>query len=137
LLSKLKSTLFLKFIIIVTLLFFTLFLVSYALFNNFIIEHISIEKLDLVMDDFYTIWLEIGISFFILLTIALYVFSRTIKKITTDISSLTLYLEKISNKQYDSIIKIENYIEFLQLSMHLKNLVKRLQQKDKKQKKKS
>lgn len=136
-LSKLKSTLFLKFIIIVTLLFFTLFLVSYALFNNFIIEHISIEKLDLVMDDFYTIWLEIGISFFILLTIALYVFSRTIKKITTDISSLTLYLEKISNKQYDSIIKIENYIEFLQLSMHLKNLVKRLQQKDKKQKKKS
>jgi len=54
------------------------------------------------------------------------------KKLEEDIDALSSYLKKIDAKEYTAPIEIKNYLEFLELSILLKNLVKRLVKKEKK-----
>jgi len=58
------------------------------------------------------------------------------KKIDKDLSKIVHYLEKIDEKEYDAKLKIKHHLEFLHISVLLKNLVKRLHNKDKKSSKK-
>jgi len=58
------------------------------------------------------------------------------KKLKEDIDALSFYLKKIDAKEYDAKIEIKNYLDFLELSLLLKNLIKRVVQKDKKAAKK-
>ena len=74
---------------------------------------------------------------FIIAFLALVMMINTLhKKLNEDIDALSLYLKKIDAKEYDAQIKIKNYLDFLELSLLLKNLVKRLVQKEKKSSKK-
>jgi signal transduction histidine kinase len=52
-----------------------------------------------------------------------------------DIEQLTNYLDEISNKNYKAIIKTKYFYEFLQISLLLKNLVKKLSNRDKQKRK--
>jgi len=58
------------------------------------------------------------------------------KKLDEDIAALSYYLRKLDSKKYDAEIKIKNYLEFLEIVLLLKNLVKRLHNKEKKSSKK-
>jgi len=62
--------------------------------------------------------------------------NRLHKKLNEDIDALSNYLKKIDTKEYDAKIEIKNYLDFLELSLLLKNLVKRVVQKEKKSSKK-
>lgn len=78
-------------------------------------------------------WYILGGLFVCAFFIIVYMINNIHKKLNEDISSITNYLKKIDAKEYDANIKITNYLNFLQISLLLKNLVKRLNNKDKKQ----
>lgn len=49
-----------------------------------------------------------------------------------DLDAIRAYLEDMNDKKYDAIVKIMHYVEFLHLSLLLKNITKRLSQRAKK-----
>lgn len=82
------------------------------------------------------IWLMLGV----LATFMILLIYFSIKNISTilskDVEELQNYLNEINNKNYDAIIKINTFQEFLRISLLLKNIVKRVNQKEKKSAKK-
>ena len=54
------------------------------------------------------------------------------QRIVYDISQITNYLDEVSNKNYKAVIKTKYFYEFLQISLLLKNLVKKLSKNEKK-----
>lgn len=88
-----------------------------------------------IMDDFYSLWSKLAIIFFLILLFAFYVSKQMNKRILVDINNITEYLDQIAGKNYKAILKTEYFYEFLQISLLLKNLVKKLQQRDKKNRK--
>ena len=78
-----------------------------------------------------------GTVFLVLLTIVYFILKKILNRVQEDIDEVTLYLKEISeNKNYEAVVQIKYYLEFLQMSLLLKNIVKRLKQKDKKTSKK-
>lgn len=57
------------------------------------------------------------------------------ERIVYDIVQITKYLDEISNKNYKATIKTKYFYEFLQISLLLKNLVKKLHHRDKQKRK--
>ncbi len=92
----------------------------------------SLEK---TLLDFYSLWIKLAIAFLIVMGIAFY-FSRVMsQKITYDISQITHYLEEIANKNYNAFLKTKHFYEFLEISLMLKNLVKKLTSREKQKRK--
>ena len=88
-----------------------------------------------VMDHFYALWIKLFIAFSILLAIALVIAYNISKKAHYDILQITHYLDQISAKNYRAVLKPEHFREFLQISIMLKNLVKKLHNRDKQKRK--
>lgn len=88
-----------------------------------------------IMDDFYSLWIKLLFIFSSILIIALFVSKAMSKKVVYDIEQITNYLDEISNKNYKAIIKTKYFYEFLQISLLLKNLVKKLSRNEKKKSK--
>ena len=80
----------------------------------------------------------IALFFFLLFIVgvAVYIYKRSIEPIFYDIETLKEYLVNISAKKYTRVCKIKYYVEFLEISLILKNIVKRASQKEKKSSKK-
>ncbi len=112
--------------------FSVLALSAYLLIKNFLLKHIQINELNTFLYEYHIIWFELFILFLIFGVLMYFLLHAIGKKIEEDISSLNKYLDEINNKNYDAIIKIENYMEFLHSSLLLKNIVKRLKNKEKK-----
>jgi len=81
-------------------------------------------------------WLSISFLLFLNMFITLYLLKRNSNKILEDTVELKRYIEDISKKEYNSILHIKYFQEYLEISVMLKNIVKRLNQKDKKSSKK-
>lgn len=88
-----------------------------------------------VMDHFYGLWIKLLIAFSVLVAIALVIAYNISKKARHDIMQITRYLDEISAKNYRAILKPEYFREFLQISIMLKNLVKKLHNRDKQKRK--
>jgi signal transduction histidine kinase len=88
-----------------------------------------------IMDDFYSLWIKLLFIFIGILIIATIVSQKMSKKVVYDIEQITSYLDEISNKNYKAIIKTKYFYEFLQISLLLKNLVKKLSKNEKKKSK--
>ena len=131
-LKRIKATLLIKVLSLLVGIFFTLFVVAYVLVKNFLMEHMQINEINTFMYEFNIIWFKLLILFLALATLMYFLLHFIGAKIEDDISSLNKYLDEVNKKNYDAIIKIENYEEFLHSSLLLKNIVKRLQAKDKK-----
>ena len=85
-----------------------------------------------IMDDFYSLWIKLFFVF-ALVTIGASFISRAMsQKVLYDITQITKYLDEVSNKNYKAIIKTKYFYEFLQISLLLKNLVKKLNKNEKK-----
>ena len=70
---------------------------------------------------------------FILLSLLFFLFlGRYLQNIQTDVEALTEYTNALNEKEYTAEVKIMHFVEFLQLSVLLKNIAKRLHQKKKK-----
>lgn len=88
-----------------------------------------------VMDHFYALWIKLFAAFTVLLAIALIIAYKISKKAHYDILQITHYLDQISAKNYRAVLKPEYFREFLQISIMLKNLVKKLHNRDKQKRK--
>ncbi|MDD5400329.1 MAG: ATP-binding protein [Sulfurimonas sp.] len=85
-----------------------------------------------IMYDFYSLWTKLFFVFFVILIIAAFISRSMSQRIVYDISQITNYLDEVSNKNYKAVIKTKYFYEFLQISLLLKNLVKKLSKNEKK-----
>ncbi len=92
-------------------------------------------SLESVMKDFYKLWTKLALVFTFFVLLALMISYKMSKKIQYDITQITRYLDEISNNNYKAIIKTRFFNEFLQISLLLKNLVKKLQSREKQKRK--
>ncbi|MDF1882661.1 hypothetical protein JHD49_01760 [Sulfurimonas sp. SAG-AH-194-C21] len=137
--KKLKNDIFLRIILMFIGVFIVLFIISYALSKHFILslplEDPQVAKLTL--EGFNLVWLKISLVFFSLMIGAYFILKHLKKRIYEDLDALSEYMYEVSeNKNYEKTLKIQHYLEFLQIAVGLKNLTKRLVQKDKKSTKK-
>lgn len=113
-----------------------LYLISYNLMKNFLLQNVANNYdavvINTMMVEFNFVCIEIAIVSFILFLIAFYVSKKISDRVSSDVIGIKEYLEDINAKDYESVLKIEHYVEFLEISLLLKNIVKRLKQKDKK-----
>jgi len=85
-----------------------------------------------IMEDFYSLWMKLFFVFMGAILIGGLISKKMSEKVVYDISQITTYLDEISNKNYKAVIKTKYFFEFLQISLLLKNLVKKLAKNDKK-----
>jgi len=104
------------------LVFIFFYLVVFSIFQEY---NVSVER-----------WMELGILCFCMYLFILFILYILHKKLDEDIDAIVYYLKKIDAKEYNAKLKIKNYLEFLEISLLLKNLVKRVYAKDKKNSKK-
>ncbi len=93
------------------------------------------QNLSSLEKEFYTIYMQIIIVYAIFILIAFIITSKISKRVNYDIFQISNYLNEISNKNYKAVIKTKYFSEFLQISLLLKNLVKKLSNRDKKKRK--
>lgn len=127
-LKKLYNSLLIKFTSLVFGALLLLYLISYALMNKFMLEQVRQESLTNAFNDVWVIIGLVSLGVFIGVFLILRFF---IKSITDEIDDINSYLEEINKKNYEAVLKIEHHLEFLQLSLLLKNIVKRLKNKKK------
>lgn len=85
-----------------------------------------------IMYDFYSLWIKLFFVFIAIAVIAAFISRNMSKKVLYDISQITNYLDEVSSKNYKAVIKTKYFYEFLQISIMLKNLVKKLNKNEKK-----
>lgn len=88
-----------------------------------------------VMEDFYSLWTQLLFIFVGILILAAFVSMQMSKRVVYDIEQITHYLDEVSGKNYKAVIKTKYFYEFLQISLTLKNLVKKLSKNEKKKSK--
>jgi len=88
-----------------------------------------------IMGYFYELWVKLAASFALFIIIALIISYKISKKAEYDIAQITHYLHEISTKNYMAVLKPEHFREFLQITLLLKNLVKKLRNRDKQKRK--
>ncbi len=88
-----------------------------------------------VMHHFYELWFKLLLSFVIFILIALMIAYKISKKTHHDIGQITQYLNAIAEKNYQAVLKPQHFQEFLTISLLLKNLVKKLRNRDKQKRK--
>ncbi|MDD2357770.1 MAG: HAMP domain-containing sensor histidine kinase [Thiovulaceae bacterium] len=93
------------------------------------------QNLSSIEKEFYSIYIKIIIVYTLFMFIALVITSKVSKRVSYDINQISKYLNEISNKNYKAVIKTQYFSEFLQISLLLKNLVKKLANRDKKKRK--
>jgi len=104
-------------------------------FNNEVITlrlSVSLEK---IMNDFYKAWSKLAIVFLFFIVLALIISYKMSTRIQYDITQISNYLDEIANKNYKAVIKTQHFSEFLQVSLQLKNLVKKLSSREKQKRK--
>lgn len=93
---------------------------------------VPLEKL---MEDFYALWYRLAIVFTGFVVIGLLIALKISKKIRHDLFQVTEYLREVSDKNYKAIVKPEYFSEFLYIALTLKNLAKKLNNRDKQKRK--
>ncbi len=88
-----------------------------------------------IMSEFYALWSKLITAFVVIFLIAFYISKKMSERIVYDIHQITKYLDEISNKNYKAVIKTKYFYEFLQISLMLKNLVKKLSNREKQKQK--
>jgi len=92
-------------------------------------------SLEQIMYDFYSLWIKLFFVFMVILILATFISKTMSQKVVYDIEQITNYLDEVSNKNYKAIIKTKYFYEFLQISLLLKNLVKKLSKNERKKSK--
>ena len=137
--KKLNNDIFLKTILLFLGTFTVLFIVAYALSKHFILSLVLSdgESLEQILEAFNLLWIKISLVFLVLMSGVYLILKHFRNRVLEDVESLSKYLYEISeNKNYTKTLEVKHYLEFLQIAVSLKNITKRLVQKDKKSTKK-
>lgn len=102
--------------------------------NSFVFFRLS-TNLNAIMKEFYTLWSRLALVFSIFVLIALVIAHNISKKIRHDILQITNYLSEVSEKNYKAILKPKFFSEFLYIALTLKNLAKKLNNRDRQKRK--
>lgn len=102
--------------------------------GNIVILRLGVS-LQSAMEYFYTLWIRLTLLFALFVLIALVLSYRISLKARHDVQQITLYLNDIANKQYTTVLKPEYFHEFLYISLLLKNMVKKIRNRDKQKRK--
>lgn len=132
--KKIQESLLVKISIIFWGVLFLFFMFLYALFKNFLLEHISDKE---IYSAYNTLWIWIFLFSIFLFIIVFTYMKKKILEIENDINAIKEYTKELSeNKNYEASINIKHSKECLETSIYLKNIAKRLLQKEKKSSKK-
>ena len=93
------------------------------------------QNLNVLEEEFYSIYIKIILVYAVFILIALFITNKISKRVNYDIDQIAVYLNEISNKNYKAIVKTKYFHEFLHISLLLKNLVKKLANREKKKRK--
>ena len=93
------------------------------------------RSLDQVLKSFYALTSRLLLALLFFVVIALLISYSISKKIRYDILQIITYLDEIANKNYKAVIKTRHFGEFLQISLQLKNLVKKLSSRERQKRK--
>jgi signal transduction histidine kinase len=93
------------------------------------------QNLDSIEKQFYRIYLEVIAIYAIFMIIAFLITHKISSRVHYDVEQISKYLLEIAEKNYKAVIKPKYFSEFLQISLLLKNLVKKLANRDKKKRK--
>lgn len=93
---------------------------------------VSLQK---VLDDFYTLLFRLILAFLLLIPVIFLLALRMSRRVRYDIKQLSAFLEEISEKNYKAVVKPRYFTEFLQISLLLKNLVKKLVKRERQKRK--
>lgn len=125
---KLKKDIFLTFLFTCAGSLAAVYCIAYILLKNFLLDNGNV----MLVEKFNRVWLDIGFIAIAVFLISCFSIYRLQKRISQDTTALQNYLEEIDAKNYDAIIKIKYYTEYLHIAVLLKNLVKRVKNRDKK-----
>ena len=130
----LKKDIYKKFFVSIIGLFSVVFALAYVLLKELLLTHLNPEAVNVVqvLDSYNTIWAEVIIVFVLFGIIAFLYIKKLHDALLEDVEHLDEYMQEINKKNYDAIIQIQHYTEFLKISLVFKNLVKRLKQREKK-----
>lgn len=106
-----------------------------SVYQNQVIFFRLAVSLDKVMEEFYTLWSRLALVFSIFIIVGLVIAYNISKKIRHDIQQITDYLREVSEKNYKAIVKPEFFSEFLYIALILKNLAKKLNNRDRQKRK--
>lgn len=88
-----------------------------------------------VFHSFHIFWYRIAFAIAFFLLISFFITYQMNKKIRYDINQIISYLEELSEKNYKAVLHIEYFNEFLQISVMLKNLAKKLHSRSRQKRK--
>ena len=118
---------FTKLFFLIAISFILFFVATYFSLRLIIVNAQNIEL-------YNQVWLILGtLSIFILLLIYFSIKSVS-NKLVEDAEHFQGYLDEVSNKNYEAVVIIKYFHEFLEMSLRLKNVVKRLKNRDTKKK---
>jgi len=87
-----------------------------------------------LLDDLL-LWMKLLSFLALVLLLSIYIYLHLMQKILSEIESLHYYITKISQKkEYSSIYKAKYFIEFLAISVEIKDIIKRVSNREKKKK---
>jgi len=90
--------------------------------------------LSTLMSTFYTTLLILFAMFALGFLVVVYVLKEIHHNLSEEMDQFKKYLESIAAKDYEAVLHIKYFYELLEISLILKNIIKRLYQKDKKKK---
>lgn len=91
--------------------------------------------LSLMLRQFWDILFDVLIVYSVFIVFAYFLALRVSKRLQHDVDEVIDYLDAIGEKDYKAVLKIRYYKEFLQIALQLKNVVKRLRQREKQRRK--
>lgn len=116
-----------KYLVLFFIFTVIILLSSYAYIKEILLD--SSNDINMLLSTISIVFFILGI-FLILLSIGVfYILKKQNDKLVEDTTALSEYILDISEKDYKSSLKIKYYSEFLQMSISLKNIVKRLTKK--------
>jgi len=92
-------------------------------------------SLKAVFESFHIFWYRIAFTLAIFLLLSFIIPYQMSQKIRYDINQIITYLEELSDKNYKAILHIQHFNEFLQISVMLKNLAKKLNNRSRQKRK--
>jgi len=118
---------FTKLLFQIAISFFLFLIVSYFSLKLIIVDAGNIEL-------YNQVWMILG-GLYLFIMIIIYFSVKSINyKLSEDIEHFQDYLDEVSNKNYEAVVIIKYFYEFLEMSLRLKNIIKRLNNKDMKKK---
>ena len=118
---------FSKLFFLIAISFFLFLVVSYFSLKLIIVDSENIEL-------YNQVWMMLGALYLFILTLVYLSIKSINYKLSEDIEHFQDYLEEVSNKNYQAVVKIKYFHEFLEMSMRFKNIIKRLNNKYSKKK---